>query len=125
MATQNQTPDPAPVKSPDKSAKTGYYHAANTTPVKFTVIKENPAQTTGRDENNKPIIQPRTVDIGNPDGTVAVRLCPVSDVPKAGHFTIGTLPEPDEADEIDFEAEAAKNAAAAEAEAKRLAALRK
>ena len=65
---------------------TGFYHAPHAEPKRFTILTENEDDTvtigipngttvTDKDGNAKP------VDL------VVVRNCPVSEVPKAGHFT--------------------------------------
>lgn len=68
--------------------KTGFYQGLHAEPHYMWVLKEN---------------ADKTVDVGTEDGVLIVGKCPVSPKAKAGHFTLGKVP--DAAPEIEAEAE--------------------
>jgi hypothetical protein len=70
----------------------GYYHPPHGPPTKFKVVKVNEREATGWDEaTGAEVFSELTVDIGYPDGRVAIKKCPIADAPKAGCFVYGVI----------------------------------
>ena len=70
----------------------GYYFPTHGNPTRFKLVRENAPEPVGWDEvTGEEVKSPITVDIGYPDGSVAIRKCPIATGPKAGCFVFGPL----------------------------------